>query len=166
MNERIRIFVQRLARFLSPPGAFIGLLFFAASLTPSLLPRSDLVQGLLSGICAASGYLVGTMLNWLWRYLELPNPSNSKLPILKALLVAAVVFSGAFLWKAVEWQNSIRVLWKMDALDSADPFALAGVALVTSSSCSVLVESSSWQLGDSRRGSASSCHGVFQMFSA
>jgi len=131
MSKRIRTFVQRLVGFLSPPGAFIGLLFFAASLTPSLLPRSDLVQGLLSGICAALGYLAGTMLSWLWRYLELPNPSNSKLPISMASLVAAIVLSGAFLWHAVEWQNSIRVLWKMDALDSADPFALAGVALVT-----------------------------------
>ncbi|MGI9437603.1 MAG: alpha/beta-hydrolase N-terminal domain-containing protein, partial [Geminicoccaceae bacterium] len=39
----------------SAAGLLIGLLFFAASLTPSLLPRTYVVQGILSGCSAAFG---------------------------------------------------------------------------------------------------------------
>ena len=43
--------------------SFIGLvfavLFFSASVTPSLLPRNFLFQGLLSGFALATGYGVG-----------------------------------------------------------------------------------------------------------
>ena len=42
-------------------------------LTPSLIPRSYLVQGVLSGFSAALGYGIGVLAFWLWTYLELPQ---------------------------------------------------------------------------------------------
>lgn len=122
--------VRRFLGSLSHTGTFIALVFFAASLTPSLLPRSYLVQGALSGVCAAVGYMTGVAVGWLWSYLELPCPSRRERPLKVAFLAAAVAISGVFLWRAVEWQNSIRVLWRMDALDSAEPLKLAAVAIL------------------------------------
>ena len=40
-------------------GLVIGAMFFAASLTPSLLPRHFAVQGILSGLAFVAGYGVG-----------------------------------------------------------------------------------------------------------
>src|SRR5688572_21705154 len=40
----------------STGGLLLGTLFFAASLTPTLLPRGFLSQGVLSGCALASGY--------------------------------------------------------------------------------------------------------------
>src|SRR5688500_4419946 len=49
--------------------SFVGvsgaLFFFCLSLTPSLLPRGHLLQGLVSGILAATGYGLGVLAVWL-----------------------------------------------------------------------------------------------------
>ena len=45
--------------------ALVGaVLFGASSFTPSLLPRSPVLQGLLAGIAAAFGYGVGETVAW------------------------------------------------------------------------------------------------------
>ena len=51
----------------------LGLLFFAASLTPSLIPREWLVQGVLGGLVMALGYLIGRIVMGLWWVMELPT---------------------------------------------------------------------------------------------
>jgi uncharacterized membrane protein len=48
------------------PGMVLGVGFVCMSLTPSLLPRNWLVQGLVSGLSAATGYGLGTVLGWLF----------------------------------------------------------------------------------------------------
>jgi uncharacterized membrane protein len=40
-------------------GIVLGVLLFAASLTPTLVPRSYLTQGVLAGTCFAIGYAAG-----------------------------------------------------------------------------------------------------------
>ena len=62
----------------------LGLAFFAASLTPSLIPRGWLVQGVLGGlVCPASGLLMVALMQpvlplpanqqaWLWLFAALP----------------------------------------------------------------------------------------------
>ena len=49
---------------LSYGGVVGGLVFFGFSLTPSLLPRSPLLQGLVSGVPIAAGYGVGALRFW------------------------------------------------------------------------------------------------------
>ncbi|HEX5997624.1 MAG TPA: alpha/beta-hydrolase N-terminal domain-containing protein, partial [Jiangellales bacterium] len=52
---------------LSRPGMTGAALFFCVSLTPSLLPRTWQVQGLISGVSASVDYATGVTLAWLWR---------------------------------------------------------------------------------------------------
>ena len=49
------------------PGLCFALLFTCLSFTPSLLPRSGLVQGLVCGINAAIGYGLGVFAAAAWR---------------------------------------------------------------------------------------------------
>lgn len=122
----LRLFVS-----LSTPGLVLGFIFFAASLTPSLMPRSFFVQGALSGIAAAVGYFFGVAFVWLWKYLELPIPRERRLPSNLIVSGLGIVLSVAVLWRAAGWQNSIRELWHMEPVDTAQPFSVALVAIVT-----------------------------------
>ena len=59
--------VARVIGPFSVPCLLLGLLFFAASLTPSLIPRGPVVQGILGGLVTALGYLAGQIVGLLWR---------------------------------------------------------------------------------------------------
>ncbi|SMF58344.1 Uncharacterized membrane protein [Xaviernesmea oryzae] len=118
-------------RSLSLPGIVIGLAFFAASLTPSLMPRSYLVQGGLSGLSAGVGYMFGAGLTWLWRHLELPVPNKPPKWVRWCACLAGLLLCLFALWHAALWQNSIRLLWKMPPIASAEPVWLAVVAAAT-----------------------------------
>ena len=116
MRSRISV----IAKSLSTVGLLIGVLFFAASLTPSLMPRTYIVQGILSGGCAAFGYGIGFFLQWLWSYLQLPPPPASvRRILLSAAILFCVVVTVVFLWRAAAWQNSIRELWGMERVETA-----------------------------------------------
>jgi uncharacterized membrane protein len=119
-------------RSLSGVGIFLGTLFFAASLTPTLVPRNYLTQGALAGACFAIGYGAGVLWRWLWHYLELPEPSERLRSIANALIAAAsflVVIT--FLWRAAAWQNSIRAAMKMEPVETAHPLKVCAIALAT-----------------------------------
>ncbi|WJY89346.1 alpha/beta hydrolase [Corynebacterium confusum] len=47
-------------------GALAAAIFFVIGLTPSILPRTWYYQGLICGLAAGLGYLVGLGLEWLW----------------------------------------------------------------------------------------------------
>ncbi|RUO26054.1 hypothetical protein CWE09_04825 [Aliidiomarina minuta] len=101
--------------FFCTTGWLVGIFFFALSLTPTLLPRTDLVQGLISGFSLAAGYGVGVFLRWLWGYLQLPLPTAQAqryVHLIAGVLCAAIAF--AFLWQASTWQNSVRLLMGME----------------------------------------------------
>lgn len=116
--------------------SFVGLpvatLFFAASLTPSLLPRHFVVQGILSGFSIAAGYGVGVFGVWLWHYLELPEPSERIERVSKQItsMIAAII-ALIFLWRSATWQNSIRQLMEMEPIATAYPVRVALIGIVT-----------------------------------
>lgn len=64
----------RLVLSFSASGLVLGTLFFAASLTPSLLPRTYVTP--LSGVAMACGYGLGVLLAALWFWLELPEAKD------------------------------------------------------------------------------------------
>jgi len=119
-----------LARSFCTVGLLLGTLFFAASLTPSLLPRAPLMQGVISGFSFAAGYGIGVGLRWLWTYLELPVSSSRAVRVARSA-VAAICLATAlvFLWRASEWQNSIRALMDLPPVEESQPLLVAAVAL-------------------------------------
>lgn len=110
-------------------GLVLGTLFFAASLTPSLVPRAPWLQGALSGLCFAAGYGLGALLRQLWRALGWPESQGRlrQLGLAGLLLLSLSSMVGA-LWWAAAWQNRLRALMGLPDIDSAGPLSIALVA--------------------------------------
>lgn len=122
---------RRLRTTFSYWGLLWGALFFAASLTPSLLPRNYAVQGILSGVALAAGYGVGVFFVWLWSYLELPTPHGRFERISKAVTASGVaIVLISFLWRAAEWQNSVRRLMEITPVETAYPWRVGLIAIL------------------------------------
>jgi len=125
----VRVTLNKLAGSLLTVGILAGTVAFAASVTPSLIPRSYLIQGVLSGISAGLGYGIGFLAWWLWTYLELPQLQGRARKAARLLVViACVAIAVVFLWKTLEWQNSILALMDLPPLDTASPFKTGAVA--------------------------------------
>ncbi|MBR0905731.1 alpha/beta-hydrolase family protein [Bradyrhizobium liaoningense] len=110
----------------------LGALFFAAALTPTLIPRSILTQGALAGGCFAIGYFAGILWRRLWHYLELPEPSARARTIANALVATACLLVVIVaLGRTADWQNSIRAVMKMAPVETAHPLKVCAIALIT-----------------------------------
>ena len=131
MAQIHRVVVQ-FASALSGVGLLLGTLFFAASLTPTLIPRTYVMQGLLAGVSFATGYGLGVMWRWLWAYLEFPEPgAHWRRRVNLAVFGVCMVVAGVFLWQAADWQNSIRLGMAMPPVDSAHPVKVCIIAIAT-----------------------------------
>ncbi|SPM35345.1 Uncharacterized membrane protein [Mycobacterium rhizamassiliense] len=92
-------------------GTSVGLIFIWFSLTPSLLPRGPLFQGLVSGFSGAIGYGLGVFSVWLVRYMR-ESKSSPPAPrwAWKVLIPVAVVGQVLMaIWFHV-WQDDVRDL--------------------------------------------------------
>ncbi|MDG2045629.1 MAG: alpha/beta-hydrolase family protein [Halioglobus sp.] len=99
-------------------GLLVAGLLFAASLTPSLLPRPFAVQGALSGVVLAVGYGIGVFLEWLWHFMEVPALPARGSRVIKLISASAMLISLLFvLSHVVMWQNSIHHIMSMDTVD-------------------------------------------------
>jgi len=122
---------MNLFRQFSTVGLLLGTLFFAFSLTPSLLPRDFLVQGVISGLSFTAGYALGVVGHALWAYLELPHPRDRvELGIKAFATVVCTVIAGTFLWQASEWQSTVRGLMNMPPAEGVQPIKVAAIALM------------------------------------
>jgi uncharacterized membrane protein len=125
-------FIRRQLLSLSGVGLMLGALFFAAALTPTLIPRSYLTQGALAGGCFAIGYLAGELWRRLWHYLELPEPSARARFVANALVaIGCLLVVIVALWRTTAWQNAIRSVMKMAPVETAHPLKVCAVALIT-----------------------------------
>ncbi|WP_448434410.1 alpha/beta hydrolase [Mycolicibacterium setense] len=90
-------------------GTAVGLVFIWFSLTPSLLPRGPLFQGLVSGAAGATGYGLGVFGVWLVRYMRSAetSPRAPKWAWL-ALLVVGVIGQILMIVYFHVWQDEIR----------------------------------------------------------
>lgn len=122
---------RRLATIIGPlsvPCLLLGLLFLAASLTPSLIPRGASVQGILGGLVMAIGYLIGQIVALLWRAADLPLLSGRPATVGIGLITIPLV--AFFLWvlgSSLTWQNDLRQ--KM-GMEEADALQLATILLL------------------------------------
>ncbi len=116
---------------ISTGGWLFGLLFFALSLTPSLLPRHFSVQGILCGFAFAAGYGIGVSLEWMWNFLELRWPSRRIARwVGRAAAAACLVLAIVFLWFSTGWQNSIRAGMGIAPVQASQPWMIAMIAVV------------------------------------
>lgn len=107
-----------------------GLLLVAASLTPSLIPRDWLTQGVLAGASMAAGYAMMQFLLAVWRTLEIPVLKGRAARIAHAVLavpVLALLLRCVFL--ADEWQNSIRARMGMPDVEVASTTKMLATGL-------------------------------------
>ncbi|WP_296214326.1 alpha/beta hydrolase [uncultured Corynebacterium sp.] len=66
ITDRLSAAKDQWEAHVDPGGVLVGALLFAASLTPSLLPRDWMFQGVVAGISGGTGYILGVFLHWLW----------------------------------------------------------------------------------------------------
>ncbi|KAF0847988.1 alpha/beta hydrolase [Nocardia caishijiensis] len=105
---------------LNYPGLVVATLFFALSVTPSLVPRDWLFQGLISGINAAIGYGLGCVLEWALRRWVRPRiplagpPDRVRYAVKAAVLVACAIVAAGMLVQSARWQREITSLMGME----------------------------------------------------
>ena len=92
-------------------GTVGAVLFGCASLTPSLLPRGWLMQGLIGGITAAIGYGVGTTIAWFVAEVTQSRISAGfRRRAWQVLAVLGTLLSLVMLWFGADWQRQIHEL--------------------------------------------------------
>ncbi len=112
-------------------GTAVGLIFIWFSMTPSLLPRGALFQGLVSGVSGAIGYGLGVFCVWLVRYMRSkdsspPPPRWSWLVLVPIGAVGMVVMA----WRFHVWQDRVRDLMGVEHLKWYDYPEAAILSLV------------------------------------
>ncbi|ESR23758.1 hypothetical protein N177_2988 [Lutibaculum baratangense AMV1] len=117
----------------------LGIFFFSASLTPSLIPRDWVVQGVFAGLVTAIGYMLGQFLLSLWRAIELPRLSGRAARIAHAV-VAVPVLS---MWllavvRAAHWQDTVRTRVGMEPAGEIYTLRVLTLAAVLFGICFVL----------------------------
>lgn len=102
-------------------GTAVGLAFIWFSLTPSLLPRGPLFQGLVSGAAGAAGYGLGVFTVWLVRYMR-SKESSTRAPRLAwiALVVIGIVGQILMIVYFHRWQDEVRDLVGVSRLEFWD----------------------------------------------
>jgi uncharacterized membrane protein len=112
-------------------GTVVGLLFLWLSMTPSLLPRGPLFQGLVSGVSGAIGYAVGVFAVWLVRYIRAKDTSPGAPRIAWIVLVGAGAVGTVLMivWFHI-WQDDVRDLVGVPHLKWHDYPVAAVLAIV------------------------------------
>jgi uncharacterized membrane protein len=108
-----------------------ALVFFCLSLTPSLLPRGVLMQGVISGVTAVIGYGFGSCASAVVRRIRSaePRPSTKRVGWW-VLLGATVILVPLFLLLGRYWQNDVRDLMGMHPLSAWKWIQILGLGLV------------------------------------
>ncbi|OCB48192.1 hypothetical protein A5677_03585 [Mycobacterium malmoense] len=112
-------------------GTTVGLVFIWFSMTPSLLPRGALFQGLVSGISGAIGYGLGVFAVWLYRYLwaKEHSPPAPRWAWKVLIPIGALGMVLMAIWFHV-WQDNVRDLMGVAHLKWYDYPVAAGLSLV------------------------------------
>jgi uncharacterized membrane protein len=112
-------------------GTAVGLIFIWFSMTPSLLPRTALFQGLVSGVSGAIGYGLGVFSVWLVRYMRSKDSSPpAPLWAWKALVPIGVVGMVVMAIRFHVWQDQVRDLMGVTHLEWYDYPEAAILSLV------------------------------------
>ena len=113
-------------------GLLGAMIFFCLSLTPSLLPRSALLQAVVGGILASIGYGLGVFARFCVRHLfdRVPSAQTMRISwwVLAGVSAVCMVTS---LWLGAQWQDELHRLMGMSEPNDASPIAVVvGSALI------------------------------------
>ena len=92
-------------------GTAVGLVFLWLSMTPSLLPRGPLFQGIVSGAAGAIGYGLGVFVVWLVRFMRSKDtsPPAPRWAWIALVVVGIIGQILVIVWFHV-WQDDVRDL--------------------------------------------------------
>jgi uncharacterized membrane protein len=112
-------------------GTAVGMLFLWLSLTPSLLPRGPLFQGIVSGAAGAIGYALGVFLVWLVRFMQ-SRSSSPPAPRWAWLVLLALGALGVVLGVVYfrYWQDHVRDLMGVPRLRWFDYLQAGAIGVV------------------------------------
>ena len=122
-------------------GIAFGALFFCLSLTPSLLPRDWLFQGLIGGLNAAIGYGIGVfsgkmLRRFVLRHREWWPPSKRVLYWLKAATVTlSATASVLMLIPAAAWQRRVSAVIGIEGPGTAGYLRTLIIAVLVGGIC-------------------------------
>src|SRR5215218_521424 len=109
-------------------GTLGAILFGCASLTPSLLPRGWVLQGLIVGITAAIGYGLGVTVSWFVAELtESRLTRDFRRGAWRVLAVLGTLLCLVMLWLGAGWQRDIHELM---GLDPPTGYSSVGIVVV------------------------------------
>lgn len=117
-------------------GLVVATVFFAWSVTPSLLPRDWLFQGLISGLNAVIGYGVGCVFDWAFRRWVRPKlpwqPPGLRVQyaVKLAVLVVCILTAGYMLVLSADWQRQIYALMDMTGTTTSGYLRTGGLSLL------------------------------------
>lgn len=90
-------------------GLVFAVIFLCLSLTPSLLPRTWAVQGIVTGISMSIGYGIGLVVSATYRWLaEHEFSKKIKVIVWRAVIVISPILILAFMLLGRFWQNDVR----------------------------------------------------------
>lgn len=122
-------------------GVGFGALFFCLSLTPSLLPRDWLFQGLIGGTNAAIGYAIGVLVGKAMRRFVLrgrrwwPPPQRILAAMKVAAVVAAIGASLMMLIPAAGWQRQVSALMGIEGPETPAYLRTLMVSVLVGGAC-------------------------------
>ena len=117
--------LRRFASSFSSVGLIIGLGLACISLTPSMLPRAVLVQGVLTGLVFALGYGIGATLREIWKFMGLKSLEGKLARFISWFFISILILAAIYmLGKMANWQNAIHLLMEMDEIDTAYPITV------------------------------------------
>jgi uncharacterized membrane protein len=131
--------LRRLTGYLAPSlaGITIAVAFLCLSLTPSLLPRTWLTQGVISGLSSATGYLLGVAGGWaIARVIRRQPSARARRIAWRAVTAVSVPLVAVSLFQSSLWQRDIYRL--MDQRPPARP-TYSGVLVLAVLICASLV---------------------------
>ena len=111
-------------------GCAFAVVFFCLSLTPSLLPRPVLLQGVVSGLTATMGYATGAALGAVVRRFGHGSARVHRV-CWWLLAVAGPLVGLLFLALGTRWQQELRARVGMDPLPAYDILRIVGVSVLT-----------------------------------
>ena len=134
------LYLRKIACSFSTIGLFFGLAFFCVSLTPSLLPRDYVVQGVLSGTVFTAGYCIGWSGHLVWRFMELREGTGSLSRVATLMTVVTLTLASIYnLSQMTTWQNSIRLRMEMGPIETSYQMTVLGIAIISALSVILLM---------------------------